>query len=609
MIKKILLIFLIFIQILSFFLASSDVFAKSDFDINNELEIKYDFPNDFVTVTEEVTLKVNNDKYYLRRGAIQTFFLPDTTIISSKKERDFKLNSLKVTNYDKDEMKYTKSTEDNGILIEVPIPQQVSSYEEYTIKIQYKARDLVNVSGNISNLYVPGLPIDTKFTSTSVNGLVTTKNYKTSIVTSRNTPSPSYTQPKNIEVKSTEKSYIYEIDQADRIGKTSWLQFGNTQYYKFKLLQQALKTDSLTPTQVSDVLPLVSTNIYKIALPRETEETNQQVKIININPKPKNITRDNEGNLLATFDTPANKESQIIVEGLIKVSIPIEKEVQDIELGDYFEKIKSKTELQQYLNKDKYWESDDPVVKKIANEIHLRSNTILDLVRNDYNYIVNKFNYSFTKLEGDNPRLGAKAALTGAPTICMEYADSLIALLRSQGIPARAAIGYGNDPHNSENKIGSDKLEEQTIGHQWVEVWIPDYGWLSLDPTWGESNRTYIGGDLDHILWYSQASSNQDISDVVFFSAERGSIGKYQVFLQALNEIEYLNLAKEAKSINEIKTEQNIIPEDIDMYIKTSLAGRIMVYLLPIVVAISLSTIITWLIYFLKRRSFRKETS
>ncbi len=61
----------------------------------------------------------------------------------------------------------------------------------------------------------------------------------------------------------------------------------------------------------------------------------------------------------------------------------------------------------------------------------------------------------------------------------MEYADSMIALLRAQGIPARAALGYAN----------IRDTERIQVRHQWVQIWIPDHGWFSIDPTFESKNQ------------------------------------------------------------------------------------------------------------------------
>lgn len=60
---------------------------------------------------------------------------------------------------------------------------------------------------------------------------------------------------------------------------------------------------------------------------------------------------------------------------------------------------------------------------------------------------------------------------------CQYYATTMILMLRSQGIPARLAVGY--------LPPGSDGIVLSSSAHAWVEVYFPGYGWASFDPTGG----------------------------------------------------------------------------------------------------------------------------
>jgi transglutaminase-like putative cysteine protease len=68
--------------------------------------------------------------------------------------------------------------------------------------------------------------------------------------------------------------------------------------------------------------------------------------------------------------------------------------------------------------------------------------------------------------------------------VCQDFAHVMIALCRSQGIPARYVSGYFyNDKTGDENEAS----------HAWVEVFIPHYGWKAFDPTHDrEADTRYI---------------------------------------------------------------------------------------------------------------------
>lgn len=68
--------------------------------------------------------------------------------------------------------------------------------------------------------------------------------------------------------------------------------------------------------------------------------------------------------------------------------------------------------------------------------------------------------------------------------VCQDYAHLAIALLRSQGLPARYVSGYfyAADPSDGGAPDG-EEIVVQT--HAWVEAAVPGFGWWALDPTNG----------------------------------------------------------------------------------------------------------------------------
>jgi len=77
----------------------------------------------------------------------------------------------------------------------------------------------------------------------------------------------------------------------------------------------------------------------------------------------------------------------------------------------------------------------------------------------------------------DSLRLGAG--------VCQDFAHLLLGVLRKRGIPARYVSGY-LVPQNENNPAA--KLEEVIGGqasHAWAESYVPDSGWMPLDPTLG----------------------------------------------------------------------------------------------------------------------------
>jgi transglutaminase-like putative cysteine protease len=72
--------------------------------------------------------------------------------------------------------------------------------------------------------------------------------------------------------------------------------------------------------------------------------------------------------------------------------------------------------------------------------------------------------------------------------VCQDYAHLVVAMCRAVGLPARYVSGYlfTVDDATGADADG-DVVDVQT--HAWVEVAVPDAGWLALDPT----NRSEVG--------------------------------------------------------------------------------------------------------------------
>ncbi|WP_435062121.1 transglutaminase TgpA family protein [Halobaculum sp. EA56] len=62
---------------------------------------------------------------------------------------------------------------------------------------------------------------------------------------------------------------------------------------------------------------------------------------------------------------------------------------------------------------------------------------------------------------------------------CVYFATTMVAMLRSQGVPARFVTGYTSGQQVSEDTYVVRGLDS----HAWVEVYFPGHGWIRFDPT------------------------------------------------------------------------------------------------------------------------------
>jgi transglutaminase-like putative cysteine protease len=69
--------------------------------------------------------------------------------------------------------------------------------------------------------------------------------------------------------------------------------------------------------------------------------------------------------------------------------------------------------------------------------------------------------------------------LRGEVGYCTYYASAMTVMLRSQGVPARFVVGFTEGQRVSEDEY----VVRGVDSHAWVEVYVPDHGWVTFDPT------------------------------------------------------------------------------------------------------------------------------
>ncbi|NDK37722.1 DUF3488 domain-containing protein [Pseudoxanthomonas gei] len=63
---------------------------------------------------------------------------------------------------------------------------------------------------------------------------------------------------------------------------------------------------------------------------------------------------------------------------------------------------------------------------------------------------------------------------------CQHFSSSFVVLMRAAGIPSRVVTGFAGGVRNS---IGGYWVVRNMDAHAWAEVWLPERGWVRVDPT------------------------------------------------------------------------------------------------------------------------------
>ena len=89
-----------------------------------------------------------------------------------------------------------------------------------------------------------------------------------------------------------------------------------------------------------------------------------------------------------------------------------------------------------------------------------------------------RYNLDVPSLESAHPL--EDFLLTRKTGYCEHYATAMVMLLRTVGIPARLVTGF---LATEWNEFGNYYTVRQRDAHAWVEVYFPQSGWVTLDPT------------------------------------------------------------------------------------------------------------------------------
>lgn len=122
----------------------------------------------------------------------------------------------------------------------------------------------------------------------------------------------------------------------------------------------------------------------------------------------------------------------------------------------------------------------DPRVKPLADQITATSRNAYDKAASIERYLKTRYAYTLdlTGPRTDDPL--AHFLFVRRAGHCEYFAAAMTVMLRVEGIPARYVTGFLPGEYND---LGGDYIVRESDAHTWVEVYFPDYGWVTFDPT------------------------------------------------------------------------------------------------------------------------------
>ncbi len=119
-------------------------------------------------------------------------------------------------------------------------------------------------------------------------------------------------------------------------------------------------------------------------------------------------------------------------------------------------------------------------MKALIGEWQQQANRTEDIVKSALRFFNQEpFFYTLTPpLLGDDP--ADEFLFETRQGFCEHYASSFTLLMRAAGIPARVVTGYQGGELNA---FDDYLIVRQADAHAWAEVWLPEQGWVRVDPT------------------------------------------------------------------------------------------------------------------------------
>jgi protein-glutamine gamma-glutamyltransferase len=124
----------------------------------------------------------------------------------------------------------------------------------------------------------------------------------------------------------------------------------------------------------------------------------------------------------------------------------------------------------------------DPRIKALAEEVTRGTTNDYDKAANIERYLKTQLSYTLDLSGPPTKDPLAHFLFTKKAGHCEYFAAAMTVMLRSIGVPARYVGGFLSGEYN---EVGGDWIVRASDAHTWVEVYFPNYGWMTFDPTPG----------------------------------------------------------------------------------------------------------------------------
>ncbi|MGI9534400.1 MAG: transglutaminaseTgpA domain-containing protein [Thermodesulfobacteriota bacterium] len=141
-------------------------------------------------------------------------------------------------------------------------------------------------------------------------------------------------------------------------------------------------------------------------------------------------------------------------------------------------------------------------IRELADELYNPLGTVNENVINVRDYL--RENMSYTRVLNSNEDIPPvdQFLFEKREGHCEYFATSMVVLLREMGIPSRLVTGFIGGEFNN---LGEYFIVRESDAHAWVEVYFPEYGWVSFDPTPSDNSygtpTSFFMSSLEYLMY------------------------------------------------------------------------------------------------------------
>jgi transglutaminase-like putative cysteine protease len=346
-------------------------------------------------------------------------------------------------------------TTDNQTSIGINFPEKIVGQDKTQVfTISYEDPNAAIISGKVLEVAVPRLHNFSEYT-----------DYQVELITPASFGSPSRVTPANYTTRASQQQVTTTFNKLN--GESIVALFGKEQVFEMNLRYNLEN-------------PYNGPRLTQVAFPPDTAY--QKIFFHSLEPKPKTIELDDDGNWIATYLLAPNAVTTVELQAQAHVTLEPNSTILYPQPTD------------KLLASREFWDTHDQQVKEIAENF--------SSARDVYDYVVSTLSYNYNRLDTNIARLGAVTALQSPDqALCQEFTDTFITLSRATGIPSRRITGYAH----TENSVLRPLSFVEDVLHAWPEYYDEtQQRWIPIDPTWDHTSggiNYFDQFDLNHIVF------------------------------------------------------------------------------------------------------------